>query len=165
LSRAESKPPEPSIRPAVSSDIPGLLALEHNYSTDHVWQMGYHPLGEEVNIAFREVRLPRPMRVIYPRSQESLADEWTQAAILLVAPLGFVMGMPFPSGLRRVGQGPFPAPPFYWGLNGVLSVVGSVVTVLLAVTWGFRLAALLGAACYLLAAASSSALERRAASE
>ncbi|HLA78127.1 MAG TPA: hypothetical protein VJU18_11160 [Vicinamibacteria bacterium] len=87
------------------------------------------------------------------------------AAILLVAPLGFVMGMPFPSGLRRVGQGPFPAPPFYWGLNGVLSVVGSVVTVLLAVTWGFRLAALLGAACYLLAAASSSALERRAASE
>ncbi|HJX40440.1 MAG TPA: GNAT family N-acetyltransferase [Anaerolineales bacterium] len=85
MSRAESKPSEPTIRPAVSSDIPGLLALEHNYSTDHVWQMGYHPLGEEVNIAFREVRLPRPMRVTYPRSQERLADEWTQAAILLVA--------------------------------------------------------------------------------
>ncbi len=87
------------------------------------------------------------------------------AAVTLVAPLGFVMGMPFPSGLRRVGSGPFPAAPFYWGLNGVLSVIGSVVTVLLAVTWGFKVAALLGAACYLLAAASSPALERTTASE
>ena len=29
-------------------------------------------------------------------------------AILLVAPLGFVMGMPFPQGLSATGQGPFP---------------------------------------------------------
>ena len=50
------------------------------------------------------------------------------AGVALVAPLGFLMGMPFPAGLARVGRGPFPAPPFYWGLNGVLSVAGSVAT-------------------------------------
>ncbi len=42
-------------------------------------------------------------------------------AIVVVAPLGFLMGMPFPRGLQATGQGPFPLPPFYWGLNGIFS--------------------------------------------
>ena len=49
-------------------------------------------------------------------------------AILVVAPLGFLMGMPFPRGLQMTGRGPFPLPPFYWGLNGIFSVVGSMAT-------------------------------------
>jgi hypothetical protein len=73
-------------------------------------------------------------------------------AVALVAPLGFAMGMPFPRGLRRVGQGGLPAPAFYWGLNGVLSVIGSIGTMLIAVSFGFRAAMLVGAACYVLAA-------------
>jgi predicted membrane-bound spermidine synthase len=73
-------------------------------------------------------------------------------AVALVAPLGFAMGMPFPRGLRRVGQGALPAPAFYWGLNGVLSVIGSIGTMLIAVSLGFRAAMLAGAACYVLAA-------------
>jgi SAM-dependent methyltransferase len=80
-------------------------------------------------------------------------------AIALVAPLGFAMGMPFPSGLRRVGQGSLPAPAFYWGLNGVLSVIGSIGTMLIAVSLGFRVAMLAGAACYVLAAATSGFLK------
>lgn len=107
------------------------------------------------------IALPKVVTALLPLS---LAGR-IAAAVILVAPLGFVMGMPFPSGLRRVGHGPFPAPPFYWGLNGIFSVIGSIGTVLLAVTWGFKLAALLGAACYLLAAASFSALEQGTASE
>ena len=62
------------------------------------------------------------------------------------------MGMPFPSGLRRVGGGRLPDPPFYWGLNGVMSVVGSIGTVLVAVTLGFQVAMLVGAASYVFAA-------------
>jgi hypothetical protein len=73
-------------------------------------------------------------------------------AVLIVAPLGFAMGMPFPSGLRRVGGGELPDPPFFWGLNGVMSVVGSIGTVLIAVTLGFRVAMIVGAACYVGAA-------------
>jgi SAM-dependent methyltransferase len=80
------------------------------------------------------------------------------AAILLVAPLGFAMGMPFPRGLRRTGQGSFPAPPFYWGLNGICSVVGSLATMVVAVTLGFQVAMLGGCGCYVLAAAASPAL-------
>jgi hypothetical protein len=74
-------------------------------------------------------------------------------ALALVAPLGFAMGMPFPRGLRRAGRGGLPAPPFYWGLNGVLSVIGSIATVLVSVLAGFRTAMIAGSACYALAAA------------
>ena len=76
-------------------------------------------------------------------------------AILLVAPLGFLMGMPFPRGLQSTGRGPFPLPPFYWGLNGIFSVVGSMATMVTAVLFGFTWAMLGGAAFYLVAALAS----------
>ena len=76
-------------------------------------------------------------------------------AIALIAPLGLAMGMPFPSGLRRTGNESLPAPPFYWGLNGIMSVIGSVTTVFVALMFGFQAAMLMGAACYVLAALAS----------
>jgi predicted membrane-bound spermidine synthase len=76
-------------------------------------------------------------------------------AIFLVAPLGLAMGMPFPLGLARVGRGPLPAAPFYWGLNGIFSVVGSLATMVVAVVFGFTVAMLAGCACYLVAAFAS----------
>jgi SAM-dependent methyltransferase len=84
-------------------------------------------------------------------------------AILLVAPLGFLMGMPFPRGLRATGQGPFPLPPFYWGLNGIFSVVGSMGTMVTAVILGFTWSMIGGAAFYLIAALSSRAFGKAAA--
>ncbi len=81
-------------------------------------------------------------------------------AIVLVAPLGFLMGMPFPRALQRTGQGAFPAPPFYWGLNGIFSVVGSMATMGAAVVFGFTWAMLGGAAFYLIAALASRTFAR-----
>lgn len=82
-------------------------------------------------------------------------------AILLIAPLGLVMGMPFPSGLRRSG-GALPEPPFYWGLNGIMSVIGSISTVFVALLAGFQAAMLMGSACYVLAALASKRAFREA---
>ena len=76
-------------------------------------------------------------------------------AIIVIAPLGFVMGMPFPRGLQSTGRGALPAPPFYWGLNGIMSVVGSVTTVFVALTLGFQAAMLVGCASYVMAALAS----------
>jgi hypothetical protein len=86
-------------------------------------------------------------------------------AIALVTPLGLAMGVPFPRGLQQAGQGSLPAPPFYWGLNGIMSVIGSVVTVMVAVSFGFKVAMLLGSACYLGAALAWPALEQNDPSE
>jgi GNAT superfamily N-acetyltransferase len=61
------------------------MQIEHDYRTDHVWQMGYSPSAASTSITFREVRLPRPMRVSYPRDPERLADEWTNASEIYVA--------------------------------------------------------------------------------
>ncbi len=76
-------------------------------------------------------------------------------AIVMIAPLGLVMGMPFPRGLRETGSGSLPAPPFYWGLNGIMSVIGSIATVFVALMAGFQAAMLIGSACYVIAALTS----------
>ena len=81
-------------------------------------------------------------------------------AILLIAPFGLLMGMPFPQGLRKTGRGALPPPPFYWGLNGVMSVLGSVGTVVIALLTGFHVAMIVGSACYLVAAVASLGLPK-----
>jgi GNAT superfamily N-acetyltransferase len=91
-----------AVRPAVSTDIPRLMELDHSYSTDHVWQMALQPGAPSVEVAFREVRLPRPMRVAYPRRIERLADEWTDRSVVMVAeadqrPVGYLALAPAPA--------------------------------------------------------------------
>lgn len=77
--------PAIEIRPAIATDIVDLIKLEHNYTTDHVWQMDIDKSNGEISVRFREVRLPRPVKVDYPRSFKSLVDNWTQRSGLLVA--------------------------------------------------------------------------------
>jgi GNAT superfamily N-acetyltransferase len=74
-----------NVRRATSSDIPLLASLDHHYSTDHVWQMGYNAGSGDIAISFREVRLPRAMRVEYPRDPGRLADEWNAKLSIQVA--------------------------------------------------------------------------------
>ena len=87
--------PEIEIRPAVAQDIPSLVAIDHSYTTDHVWQMEIQSEEGVTGISFREIRLPRSVRVEYPHRIDTLADEWTQRAGLLVAlledePVGYI---------------------------------------------------------------------------
>ena len=74
------------------------------------------------------------------------------ASVLLMAPLGTVMGMPFPTGLRQLGARAPQLVPWAWGMNGVFSVVGSVVVILVSMVSGFTVALACGAVCYTLAA-------------
>jgi hypothetical protein len=101
--------------------------------------------------AAEAIALPRLVPALLPLSLGARIA----IAIALIAPLGFVMGMPFPRGLQSTGRGALPAPPFYWGLNGVMSVIGSVTTVFVALRSGFQDAMLVGCACYVLAALAS----------
>jgi len=77
--------PEIEIRPAIATDIHALMALEHNYSSDFVWQMDIQHEEDEVSVVFRELRLPRSVQVVYPRDPENLADTWTHRDGLLIA--------------------------------------------------------------------------------
>ena len=73
--------------------------------------------------------------------------------VVLLAPLGVVMGMPMPIGVR-VLNGESPALiPWAWGVNGAASVMGSAAALAVALMAGFNQAMLVGAALYLLALA------------
>ncbi len=62
-----------NIRPAISTDIPKMIALDHNYATDHVWQMTMDLTEIQTQVSFREVRLPREVHVNYPRISQKLS--------------------------------------------------------------------------------------------
>jgi len=79
--------PEIEIRPAIATDIPILMAHDHNFSSEYVWQMELEEEHGQVNVSFREIRLPRSVRVEYPRPVNTLADEWTHRSAILVATL------------------------------------------------------------------------------
>jgi GNAT superfamily N-acetyltransferase len=73
------------IRPAASDDIPRLIELDHGYSTEHVWQMDARDEGGQPVVAFRQVRLPRSMRVAFARPSADLAGNWVQSEAFLIA--------------------------------------------------------------------------------
>lgn len=58
------------------SDLDRCLALDASYSTDFVWQMDTHCNNGQTDIMFRTIRLPRSMRVAYPRDARQLAQNW-----------------------------------------------------------------------------------------
>ena len=45
--------------------------------------------------------------------------------VLLIAPAGFVMGMPFPTGLAKLNAWQPPSVRWAWSLNAAASVLGS----------------------------------------
>lgn len=76
-------------------------------------------------------------------------------AALLVAPLGFAMGMPMPLGLRAAPAGSPHLLAWVFGLNCAASVIGSSVCVILSSSLGFAGALLAAAAVYAAAAAAT----------
>jgi len=80
---------------------------------------------------------------------------------VLLAPLGFAMGMPFPTGLRQIATQTMPATSLQrapasaiewaWAMNAASSVLGSVAAVMVAIQFGLNVALAGGAAAYLAA--------------
>ena len=71
---------------------------------------------------------------------------------LLIAPLAFLMGMPFPLGLDKVSNRLPSWIPWAWGINGCASVVSAMLATLLAIHLGFVFVVFMAVLAYLLAA-------------
>jgi len=75
---------------------------------------------------------------------------------LFLAPIGFLMGVPFAGGLYWMQTiHPLSEPedeqkeiPWVWAVNGATSVVAAVLAALLALTFGFNWVLRAGALCY-----------------
>jgi hypothetical protein len=80
--------------------------------------------------------------------------------VLVLAPLGFLMGVPFPGGLQLFIRPqvknqeddkeitPRADIPWIWAVNGAASVVAPILAALLALTFSFSVVLLIGAICY-----------------
>jgi hypothetical protein len=79
--------------------------------------------------------------LVAPRILHSLHAEplGVRAAVTVVlcAPLGGLLGVFFPYGIRLTSASNRDFSSWAWAVNGCLSVVGSVASVMLATTWGF----------------------------
>ena len=76
-----------SVRPIKNADIPQLMGMDHSSTSDHVWQLELRrdARSSEVTAVFREVRLPRPVRLTYPNDPFALADEWKHKGMMWLA--------------------------------------------------------------------------------
>lgn len=72
--------------------------------------------------------------------------------LALIAPLAFLMGMPFPLGLSRLAALAPATIPWAWGINGCASVLSALIAALLAVHLGYSAVLLMAAGLYALAA-------------
>jgi hypothetical protein len=93
---------------------------------------------------------------------------------LLLIPLGFAMGMPFPTGLRALASNPVPEFPaagkgefrenaveWAWAVNAGSSVLGSVLAMVIAIQFGLNITLACGAGAYLVAMLLSGTLRPR----
>jgi spermidine synthase len=96
---------------------------------------------------------------------------------MVLMPLGFAMGMPFPTGLRSLAHTASPAlsaselgEPIHaegnavewaWAMNAASSVLGSVLAMVIAIRFGLNVTLACGAAAYLLALALLPTLSSR----
>jgi hypothetical protein len=74
-------------------------------------------------------------------------------AVALLLPLGILLGMPLPGGMRLLANARPDIVPWGWGLNGAFSVVGATLAVFIAMNWGFSATLVTGALVYGAAAA------------
>ncbi|MDR1211714.1 MAG: hypothetical protein LBK40_05740 [Spirochaetaceae bacterium] len=75
------------------------------------------------------------------------------AASLIIAPVSFFLGVPYPNGLDSLQQNKPHLLPWAWGMNGGLSVAGSALARILAVSSGFPVLLAVGIAVYLMVGA------------
>ena len=72
-------------------------------------------------------------------------------SVAMLMPIGFLMGMAFPIGMRRALAEKPTIAPWLWGVNGAASVCASVLVVVIALGAGISMAFWIGSACYVVA--------------
>ena len=75
---------------------------------------------------------------------------WTRiaTAIILIAPIGLLLGMFFPTGMQIVRSISPDEIPWYWALNGIFGVLCSAIAVFISIYFGISKNFYIAALCY-----------------
>jgi spermidine synthase len=79
-------------------------------------------------------------------------------SLISIIPVGFLLGFAFPTGMRLVEAVDNGPTPWFWGINGAMGVLASVLGVMFSIAMGINASILIAAACYLLLIPTSFAL-------
>ena len=69
----------------------------------------------------------------------------------ILCPIAILMGMPFPIGMRMLGENEKEIIPWAWCVNGAASVISSIFAIIIAISFGFNAVLFLAALTYLAA--------------
>jgi hypothetical protein len=72
-------------------------------------------------------------------------------SLLILLPLGLLMGVPFVSGLAHLERQSSPLIPWAWAINGALSGVSGVLAAIIALSFGFQATLFTGGLIYVVA--------------
>jgi hypothetical protein len=114
------------------------------------------PPVRAIIVACLGIAIVAPMVLLLSQWLLGLVAHWNTVARLLLAatilaPLAFLMGWPFPAGLTLLERRSPDLMPWAWGINGFASVAAAPLTVILAMSLGFRMVLGLAVAAYLAA--------------
>ena len=95
--------------------------------------------------------------MVYPLILESIMDKSrffrSFITFILVFPLGLIMGVPFPTSIQIMKKLNFESfIPWMYGVNGSMSILGSIGSIIISMLLGFKYALFLGLLLYLLVA-------------
>lgn len=77
-----------AIRKARSDDWEICATLDHSTVTDRAWRMEIREQQGRITISFEPIRLPRSVRLPYPRQERDLTAGWAGCDVFLVAEVG-----------------------------------------------------------------------------
>ncbi|HEY82639.1 MAG TPA: hypothetical protein G4O01_05055 [Dehalococcoidia bacterium] len=97
---------------------------------------------------------------LYPVILSYLFEAWLGQSLLVrlvialvaLAPLSFLMGVPFPCGIRMISLLSPDLIPWAWGINGCVSVVSSILSLMIALAVGFSWVLVAAGGAYFFAA-------------
>lgn len=82
-----------TIREATESDLAACSTLDLSYETEYAWQIDVRDEEGAIIVGFRTVRLPRLMRVNYPREEGTISlDHQKHGEFLIAETSGVVNG-------------------------------------------------------------------------
>lgn len=112
----------------------------------HFWgkPLLYAPLAVAAMLLLYTFLLPQVLQLA------TGASGWVKYLVLLavVAPAGFLMGIPFPCGIRSLSGQQRGSIPWAWGINGYFSVISTALATIVALEWGFGWVMMLAAVAY-----------------
>jgi hypothetical protein len=93
--------------------------------------------------------------LMHPLLLNSISSYPLKLKVLIIfvtlMPLGFFMGIPFPMGIKVLGEKNERLIPWAWAINACFSVLTPILTIILAIVFGFKIVLWLGTLAYLFA--------------